>query len=1580
LAQAAFSVAGCDGSMSFSSWPTAGGYSASDEDAAAGLERLARELEGAAPRSRPPARVRSSESPTLPQFGGRESGGHEAPTLELGMVSDVAEAGRRLGSSPTMATPSLPSGRKAYVPLRPHSVSRASDVQSGARRCDMVAQELREERLSRNLRREENAVRAAEKQSETSTEAAEAASVAAAKSELVLRRMEAAEARRSPGPTNQPQRPYTDDARRLRGPETVVAHTDLGVRAGTGDQGGDSNDRLRDELTTAEAAMSDAAQLRRDLDKAHRELVARRKKDRGIEAELEELCEGHDPDAAALVAVRRELRAETAVASSAQEEGALAVSEMEAARSAGAEAASKHEYVGRELNNAHDEIQAMTAEITILRVGAAPDVEAQAWREREFASIRLEAQGLRAGRDADAITLSTINHEMADLRQELEVRRNRERAIAAKLEEVEAGLGETCSTMLQGWRNGRRQMAEVMLGNPAKMDPTFVPWVFTVWRGAALEGRAKRRAARGRSERLAALDSVARLRRSSVVFDHGLHARWFELSHCGKALALARVRAGHFITGLQDIVDEHLLWHILTLWRRGYVRSMHVIKAVAEYKGGTCDEESPQHFWFRTWFYWHLKEHRRRVVADSWTIGSQLKMTGCQAWMYFQAWQRNAGDHFAEKARVKLMSTQDIGHDRVNNILMRWQQNMDTESLREVLHLWAQNCKRVYLHQDCLVPLRTALELWLFGGIEGGRLEELFEEWSRRVAILSARGKQNRTIAMILERETSGWTGWICQVALQAWHNELLATKRINDSESADFQKSALVELSARNGVGGKLRSAFALWAADVKQSVTARHAREGLGAMNAGLTEYLGNVLQREMGGKCLSHAFSEWTQEVKRQAGAVPKLAGASQIEAAVLKSCRYLAEDEVAWLLMAVTYAWGFVVKVKLGSKSANRTRLGKLTSGLVNVMGAWANCDRLDTLTRLIFNAWCRAASKNIAENETSAYMTILDMANRNWIIPAWGLCCWRVWKELQPVDSKYMRAVLTQSRTVQKELATHWDKKTEPKMDLNLCKSVLRSWLTFLRWGISMRQSAFIATSLLERQHESQLVQVKQMFFALWCCQLPVLRRPPPPPLQPPSIGFSELSVLASIAHQESLVPGGFGASGEKLSPTGTLALFPSTDGGDLRSTPRHFTRGGLVDSLEALTTVRSRSWRLVCDIRTESEGALLRVGELHEAMLGLLEGLARIALHQPQRSQSLSDELGCDPAALGPMAEVLRHTAEAEKVQMQLSELVCECAPLSEALLEATAGAVRLVIDNRGANAEDARAVKMIAAELCELRSDRRRLADTCCALAARIQEAEQDLRSLGDARSELPARSADAASLAGAEARTLDGAGNATRQLLRTAAECVNSLRNDAHGLLQYLDASELLRSVAVWGVNDAAADAGAGPLASWPLKNTGDSSQHACTTLGNSRLATSWMEDEVLLAGRPRPDLPADAPAGRQHHSRDAIRPAGAGDPIASSNHVGIVKSVGPVRGHPDPQRLGGFLVQWRRPRLQTVWRAWLLWVQLVRRLRAASLDAALKGTMDSINRQQGTPGGLRPPRSETHVSVERLLLGRQ
>merc|ERR1712187_339478 len=44
-------------------------------------------------------------------------------------------------------------------------------------------------------------------------------------------------------------------------------------------------------------------------------------------------------------------------------------------------------------------------------------------------------------------------------------------------------------------------------------------------------------------------------------------------------------------------------------------------------------------------------------------------------------------------------------------------------------------------------------------------------------------------------------------------------------------------------------------------------------------------------------------------------------------------------------------------------------------------------------------------------------------------------------------------------------------------------------------------------------------------------------------------------------------------------------------------------------------------------------------------------------------------------------------------------------------------------------------------------------------------------------------------------EASTLDAAGERTRRLLQTMTTCLGKLQTDAHGLLQYLGASELLR-----------------------------------------------------------------------------------------------------------------------------------------------------------------------------------------
>merc|ERR1719247_199345 len=132
--------------------------------------------------------------------------------------------------------------------------------------------------------------------------------------------------------------------------------------------------------------------------------------------------------------------------------------------------------------------------------------------------------------------------------------------------------------------------------------------------------------------------------------------------------------------------------------------------------------------------------------------------------------------------------------------------------------------------------------------------------------------------------------------------------------------------------------------------------------------------------------------------------------------------------------------------------------------------------------------------------------------------------------------------------------------------------------------------------------------------------------------------------------------------------------------------------------------------------------------------------------------------------------------------------------------------------------------MKLIAAELYEVRSDYRKLADACGTLLTRIEDAILDLRSLAEARQELPGTPSTpgisirgGATGAASEGRALDGAGESARRLLQAAAAGVNAMGMDAKGLLQYLDASELLRSVAIWGVEGSVMEA-ANLVAQWP------------------------------------------------------------------------------------------------------------------------------------------------------------------
>eukprot|EP00929_Paragymnodinium_shiwhaense_P102173 TRINITY_DN65354_c0_g1_i1.p1 TRINITY_DN65354_c0_g1~~TRINITY_DN65354_c0_g1_i1.p1 ORF type:complete len:2041 (-),score=786.54 TRINITY_DN65354_c0_g1_i1:875-6241(-) len=354
--------------------------------------------------------------------------------------------------------------------------------------------------------------------------------------------------------------------------------------------------------------------------------------------------------------------------------------------------------------------------------------------------------------------------------------------------------------------------------------------------------------------------------------------------------------------------------------------------------------------------------------------------------------------------------------------------------------------------------------------------------------------------------------------------------------------------------------------------------------------------------------------------------------------------------------------------------------------------------------------------------------------------------------------------------------------------------------------------------------------------------------------------------------------------------------------------------------LEALVAVRSRNWRLACDLRSSVESALLHLGELHEGMLLLLEQMARKVLRPASEPAESWHPQG------GWLADVARLARQAKQLQGNLDVLTKQWQPLSQALLEATAAAVRVVLDSRvlealaeddelvDANIDDAsrKILDLLQDELQELRRDEEKLRVACGGFLGRSAAAKKDLRALAEARRDLPVydekmQPSQAAALE-QEATALDAGGEQAKTLLQALTASVEYLDTDARGLLQYLDNSEVLRA----GV-DAAASSPQPEFQADTLLPASPQGFTSAAPSGRSGFAGS----SVAATATPRRRLEFLPVSPVQMEVPSAI--------TAGLEAIGRIISA----------RSCEYL-------LRQVWRAWFVWVQLLRRLRVQARPA--------------------------------------
>merc|ERR1712039_660344 len=104
---------------------------------------------------------------------------------------------------------------------------------------------------------------------------------------------------------------------------------------------------------------------------------------------------------------------------------------------------------------------------------------------------------------------------------------------------------------------------------------------------------------------------------------------------------------------------------------------------------------------------------------------------------------------------------------------------------------------------------------------------------------------------------------------------------------------------------------------------------------------------------------------------------------------------------------------------------------------------------------------------------------------------------------------------------------------------------------------------------------------------------------------------------------------------------------------------------------------------------------------------------------------------------------------------------------------------------------DDVRVARLLATELNQLQQDAKRTVEACDAINKRMASVSNDVMNIGDALKELQGTS----TASGSDARTLSSAGASSRRLLGTMEATIGFLQRDAVGMLQYLDASEVLR-----------------------------------------------------------------------------------------------------------------------------------------------------------------------------------------
>lgn len=511
------------------------------------------------------------------------------------------------------------------------------------------------------------------------------------------------------------------------------------------------------------------------------------------------------------------------------------------------------------------------------------------------------------------------------------------------------------------------------------------------------------------------------------------------------------------------------------------------------------------------------------------------------------------------------------------------------------------------------------------------------------------------------------------------------------------------------------------------------------------------------------------------------------ASALERLSAAACRNRAQDQgrlvqSAWLLWARCWREAAERRLVRDMVHAAFEQSAGTRSLCARVAG------RLADLLRVVavWHAWVRAATWWASEDllqltsaKAGRLLALFDASCHGKALL--GLAVWRwawVARDARPLDARMQEEGKRQARLLSQRHASQCcDSRAR-------CRELLRVDRCFRYWRFkhllhySSLQSARSAVALCSLVQADWWLHVVQLLLVRWRCLLPrVVREKPcrymtpfvgdhasrheaapsttpllPPPQAPPSLRLVEKAAIASVP----------GAPGQPSSLTPVAASGGSCGGtGESHEEEdRHAACAG--ECLQSLVMTRSRSLRLACDLRGGVEGMLLRVGELHDGILMLLDQAAA-------------------PLGLSAVVDrMLRCCGEAGSLACAVEEMVREREALSSSLMEAVALSARQIQLH-----DSSQSMRLVLTQLLELGSEQRRLLEACQVLSRRVDGARSQLQSAVDAKQDLPPRAL------GSSAHTFDESLEMAFRLVRLAAAGTGGLKNDATMLIRYLESA---------------------------------------------------------------------------------------------------------------------------------------------------------------------------------------------